>query len=162
MNAFTNSFLSDAPLDIGPNDRAVVASPSVIECNYELVAYLHLSNATQQFISSFWSLVLRLTRGASTHTPNISRRPVERLMKAHDSAILVAEEENCDGTKTVVGCVQAEWSTNGLFGVATSDTGATLSYLAVPKKFRRRGIGRLLVHAAGNLLYYIEGSSTNA
>lgn len=68
-------------------------------------------------------------------------------MATPSNAFLVAEEVDGDASSRVVGCVHVSWS-----GVAESndkDVDAHFGMLCVQDEYAGRGIGKLLVSAAG-------------
>lgn len=69
------------------------------------------------------------------------------MMETPCNAFLVAEEVNADASKSVVGCVHVCWS--GESDSKDGDVDAHFGMLSVPKECSGRGIGKLLVSAAG-------------
>ena len=67
------------------------------------------------------------------------------------NAILVAEETNVgDGSSVTVGCVQVDWTGTTICKGTSVD--ARFGLLSVPKRYSGRGVGTLLISAAGVLL----------
>lgn len=93
------------------------------------------------------------------HATHVARAPrailrvgptVVTLMETPDNVFLVAEETNGDdNSKSLVGCVHVCWS--GVTDSGDEDVDAHFGMLSVPKECSGRGIGRLLVSAAGAL-----------
>lgn len=73
--------------------------------------------------------------------------PVAKMMETPCNAFLVAEEVKDDASKSVVGCVQVDWS--GESHSKDGEVDAQFGMLSVPKECSGRGIGKLLVSAAG-------------
>jgi len=70
------------------------------------------------------------------------------MMETPCNAFLVAEETKGDGSKSVVGCVHCCWSGPQIED-KDGDADAHFGMLSVPKECSGRGIGKLLVSAAG-------------
>lgn len=75
------------------------------------------------------------------------------MMETPCNAFLVAEEVNDDASKSVVGCVQVSWSGETIS--KDRDVDAQFGMLSVPKGCSGRGIGKLLVSAAGMCVYVL-------
>ena len=79
------------------------------------------------------------------------------LVKKPCSSFLVAEEANDDGLVEVAGCVHVTWS--GTTDSKQPGVDAHFGILSVPKQHAGRGIGRILVSAAGKqnpTLYLVQ------
>lgn len=72
-------------------------------------------------------------------------------METPKNVFLIAGEECCDGTERILGCVHVDWSGRTIDGNDRRGFVASVTMLSVLEEFRRRGIGGLLVKAAGNL-----------